>query len=89
MVPTLVNGAIGYLVGTSIAVIGLYISFALPILLRIRAGERFERSAWNIGRHYKWISTSAVVWIAVICELFLMPVSPEAFQGPRTSTGTS
>ena len=38
MLPTLMNGAIGYLVGTSIAVIGLYISFAIPILLRIRAG---------------------------------------------------
>jgi amino acid transporter len=37
MLPTLINGAIGYLVGTSIAVIGLYIAFALPILLRIRA----------------------------------------------------
>jgi amino acid transporter len=51
MLPTLINGAIGYLVGTSIAVIGLYIAFALPILLRIRAGERFERGAWNLGRH--------------------------------------
>ena len=42
MIPTLANGAVGYLVGTSIAVIGLYIAFALPIILRIRAGDRFE-----------------------------------------------
>ena len=39
MLPTLINGAIGYLVGTSIAVIGLYIAFALPIFLRIRLGS--------------------------------------------------
>ena len=39
MLPTLLNAAIGYLVGTSIAVIGLYIAFAMPIYLRIRAGD--------------------------------------------------
>ena len=60
MLPTLANGAIGYLVGTSIAVIGLYIAFALPIILRIRAGDRFEPGAWSLGRHYRWISPIAV-----------------------------
>ena len=60
MLPTLTNAAIGYLVGTSIAVIGLYIAFALPIFLRIRAGDRFEHGAWSLGRHYKWISPLAV-----------------------------
>ena len=81
MLPTLINGAIGYLVGTSIAVIGLYIAFALPIILRIRAGERFERGAWSLGRHYRWISPLAVAWIAVICVLFLLPVSPKGIPG--------
>ena len=88
MIPTLVNGAIGYLVGTSIAVIGLYIAFALPVILRIRAGDRFEHGAWSLGRHYKWISTLAVAWIGVVCLLFLMPVSPKGCRAPRTSTGT-
>ena len=81
MLPTLINGAIGYLVGTSIAVIGLYIAIALPILLRIRAGERFERGAWNLGRHSTWIAPLAVAWIAVICVLFLLPVSPKGIPG--------
>ena len=81
MLPTLINGAIGYLVGTSIAVIGLYIAFALPILLRIRVGERFERGAWNLGRHYRWIAPLALAWIAVICVLFLLPVSPKGIPG--------
>ncbi|MHA6618202.1 amino acid permease [Pseudonocardia sp. DLS-67] len=76
MLPTLVNGVLGYAVGTSIAVIGLYIAFGLPILLRIRAGDRFERGSWHLGDHYKWISTIAVVWIALVCILFLMPLSP-------------
>jgi amino acid transporter len=81
MIPTLANGAIGYLVGTSIAVIGLYISFALPIILRIRAGSRFEHGAGSLGKHYRWISPLAVAWIAVVCVLFLMPVSPKGIPG--------
>ena len=81
MLPTLANAAIGYLVGTSIAVIGLYIAFALPIYLRIRAGDRFEHGAWSLGNHYKWISPLAVIWIVVICILFLLPVSPKGIPG--------
>jgi amino acid transporter len=81
MLPTLANGAIGYLVGTSIAVIGLYIAFALPIILRIRAGNSFEAGAWSLGRHYKWIAPIAVTWIALVCVLFLLPVSPKGVPG--------
>ena len=81
MIPTLANGVVGYAVGTSIAVIGLYIAFGLPIILRIRAGARFEPGAWSLGRHYKWISTLAVAWTAVICVLFLMPISPNGVPG--------
>ncbi len=81
MIPTLVNGGIGYLVGTSIAVIGLYIAFVLPIILRIRAGSRFEPGSWSLGRHYIWISPLAVAWIAVVCVLFLLPVSPKGVPG--------
>jgi amino acid transporter len=77
MIPTLVNGVLGYAVGTSIAVIGLYIAFGLPIVLRIRAGKRFEPGSWSLGGHYRWISTIAVAWIVVVCVLFLMPLSPE------------
>jgi hypothetical protein len=54
MLPTLANGAIGYLVGTSIAVIGLYIAYGVPIYLRWRAGDAFEVGAWSLGKHYKW-----------------------------------
>jgi len=81
MVPTLANGAVGYLVGTSIAVIGLYIAFALPIILRIRAGAGFEGGAWSLGHHYKWIAPLAVAWIALVTVLFLMPVSPNGVPG--------
>jgi amino acid transporter len=78
MLPTLANGAIGYLVGTSIAVIGLYIAYGVPIYLRWRAGDAFEPGAWTLGKHYKWINPIAVVWIVAIVILFLMPTVPTA-----------
>jgi len=76
MIPTLSNAAVGYLVGTSIAVIGLYIAFGIPIYLRLRSGDRFEHGAWSLGRHYKWIGWTSIAWIVFICILFLLPVTP-------------
>ena len=81
MLPTLINPAIGYLVGSSIAVVGLYISMAIPIFLRIRAGDRFQRGAWSLGKHYKWIAPVAVIWILFVCVLFMLPVSPDGVPG--------
>jgi amino acid transporter len=76
MVPTLWNAVVGYLVGTSIAVIGLYIAFAIPVYLRWRAGDRFERGAWHLGERYKWIDPLAIGWIVLICILFILPIAP-------------
>ena len=81
MIPTLANGVVGYAVGTSIAVIGLYIAFGIPIILRIKAGDRFEAGAWTLGERYKWISTISVVWIGLVCILFLMPLTPAGVPG--------
>jgi amino acid transporter len=76
MIPTYWNAATGYLVGTSIAVIGLYIAFILPVILRFRQGDRFEHGAWSLGNHYKWIDVVSIVWVVIISILFLGPVTP-------------
>jgi amino acid transporter len=76
MVPTLWNAVVGYLVGTSIAVIGLYIAFAIPVYLRWRAGDGFQRGAWHLGERYKWIDPLAIAWIMLICILFILPIAP-------------
>src|SRR6266536_6062143 len=75
--PALWWGYVGYAASTAVAVIGLYIAFVLPIILRLRAGESFERGAWHLGKHYKWIDTLAILWIVFICAVFLLP----AYQG--------
>ena len=49
MLPTLYNFFIGYYVGTGIAVIGLYIAFILPVILRYRMKDAFEPGAWSSG----------------------------------------
>lgn len=81
MIPTLWNAVVGYLVGTSIAVIGLYIAFGIPVFLRWRAGDSFERGAWHLGDRYKWIDLLAIAWIALICILFMLPIAPAGVPG--------
>jgi len=73
MIPAYWNYLVGYLVGTGIAVIGLYIAFILPVILRFRLGNRFETGAWTLGRHYKWIDAIAILWVVFIVIIFLMP----------------
>ena len=80
MVPSLFS-LVAYLVATSIAVIGLNIAFALPIILRIKAGDSFEPGAWSLGRHCKWISPVAVVYTGFICIAGILPVSPNGVPG--------
>ena len=42
----------------SIAVIGLYLAFAIPIWQRWRCGDAFESGTWNIGSHWRWMAPS-------------------------------
>jgi amino acid transporter len=73
MIPAYWNYLVGYLVGTGIAVIGLYVAFILPVILRYRMKDRFEPGAWTLGRHYKWIDLIAIIWVAFIVILFMLP----------------
>ena len=81
MVPTWWKPTIGYLVGTSIAIIGLYIAYVIPVYLRWRTGDAFEPGAWSLGRHYRWIDPLAVLWVAFITILFILPVTPGGIPG--------
>jgi amino acid transporter len=70
------NGVVAYAAVTSIATIGLYIAYAIPIYLRLRIGDAWEPGEWNLGKHYKVIGSIAIVWVAFIAVLFLMPITP-------------
>ncbi len=58
---------------TSIATIGLYIAYGIPILLRLIAGDRFQRGPWHLRQWSKPVGIIAVVWIAFIAVLFCLP----------------
>jgi amino acid transporter len=63
---------------TSIAVIGLYVAFAIPIWLRWRHGERFELGRWNNGAKYRWMNPIAVAEIVIVSLYLMMPFVPGA-----------
>jgi amino acid permease (GABA permease) len=66
-----------YAAVTSIAVIGLYIAYVLPTLLRLLLGDRFEPGPWTLGRWSRPIGVISIVWVAFITVLFMLPqVSP-------------
>ena len=59
---------------TSIAVIGLYIAYTIPVFLRCRMGDRFEPGPWTLGNKYKWINPIAIVWVGLCVIIFCLPV---------------
>jgi amino acid transporter len=63
---------------TSIAVIGLYVSFSIPIWLRWKLGDAFEPGEWNNGKKYKWMNLIAVAEIIIVSLYLMMPFVPGA-----------
>lgn len=72
-VPALFNTT-AYLAVTSIAVIGLYIAYVVPVFLRRRRSD-FVPGPWHLGRFSGLIGWVAVVWVIIICVLFVLPPS--------------
>jgi amino acid transporter len=70
------NGYIAYAAVTSVATIGLYIAYAIPIYLRLKAGDAWEPGEWNLGRWYRPIGIIAVLWVVFISILFILPTNP-------------
>jgi amino acid permease (GABA permease) len=71
VLPSLWNTT-AYAAATSIAVIGLYIAYVGPVLLR-RLNPDFEPGPWNLGRWSAPIGWIAIVWVGFICVLFVLP----------------
>ncbi|WVZ69778.1 hypothetical protein U9M48_018512 [Paspalum notatum var. saurae] len=60
----------------SIATIGLYISYALPILFRVTLARKyFAPGPFNLGRYGVLVGWVAVLWVATITVLFSLPVA--------------
>ncbi len=76
------NGApVAFYAVVSVAVIGLYVAFLIPILLRLRMGDRFVPGPWTLGRKYKVIGWIAAIEIIVVSIYFILPFSPAGIPG--------
>ncbi len=73
----------------SIAVIGLYIAYAIPIYLRWRMKDTFEPGSWNNGAKYKWMNPIAFVWVAIVTIIFILPTVPAGVPGNKDFTWSS
>jgi len=71
VLPSLWNTT-AYAAATSIAVIGLYIAYVGPVLLR-RMNPEFRPGPWNLGRWSAPVGWIAIVWVGIICVLFVLP----------------
>jgi len=73
----------------SVAVIGLYLAFLVPIYLRLKLGNKFVQGEWTNGNKYKWMNTIAVAEIAIISIYFILPFSPAGTPGNKDFTWTA
>jgi amino acid transporter len=69
---------------TGISTIGLYLSYGIPLLLKLRAMRRGvwttqANGPWNLGRWSGVVNVIALLWIAFITVLFVLP--PNALTG--------
>ncbi|MDH2429927.1 amino acid permease [Sphaerisporangium sp. TRM90804] len=80
---------VAFLAVVSIAVIGLYLAFLIPIWLRLRMGDGFRPGPWTLGRRYRVFCWIAVIEIAVISVYFVLPISPAGVPGHPDFTWTS
>jgi amino acid permease (GABA permease) len=71
VLPSLWNNT-AYLAVTSIAVIGLYIAYVAPVFLR-RRNPDFRPGPWHLGKWSAPIGWAAIVWVIIICVLFVLP----------------
>ncbi|CAB3394333.1 amino acid permease [Kyrpidia spormannii] len=86
-----------YAVVTSVSVIGLYGSYAIPLALKLRA--RFKGAwadsddgPWNLGKWSTPVNVAAVLWIAFITILFVIAPSDVPLTSSFTlhyATGTA
>jgi amino acid permease (GABA permease) len=63
-----------YAAATSIAVIGLYIAYVAPVFLR-RRNPDFVPGPWNLGKWSAPVGWIAIVWVIIICVLFILPTA--------------
>ncbi len=87
--PNSAGTPVAFLAVTSVSVIGLYIAYTIPVFLRWRMGESFQRGPWTLGAKYKWINPIAFVWVAICVVIFCLPFVPAGVPGNKKFSWSS
>jgi amino acid transporter len=64
--------AAAWFVVTSISTICLYLAYGIPIFLKLRHGLK-AANPWSLGRFSPIVNVIAMMWIAVITIVFMLP----------------
>jgi amino acid transporter len=72
-IPSVVSD-VAYIAVTSIAVIGLYIAYIIPIILR-QSAKDFKPGPWSLGKWSRPIGIVSIVWVVFIVVLFMLPTA--------------
>ncbi|XP_021912206.1 amino-acid permease BAT1 isoform X2 [Carica papaya] len=76
MALTSLGSIVAFQAMVSIATIGLYIAYALPIFFRVTlARKSFVPGPFNLGRYGILVGWVAVLWVVTISVLFSLPVA--------------
>ncbi|EOA23786.1 hypothetical protein CARUB_v10017000mg [Capsella rubella] len=76
MALTSLGSIVAFQAMVSIATIGLYIAYAIPIILRVTlARNTFVPGPFSLGRYGMVVGWVAVLWVATISVLFSLPVA--------------
>jgi amino acid transporter len=70
-----VPSPVAFFAVVSIGVVGLYLSFAIPIYYRWRHGEAFKQGPWNLGNKWKWMAPLALLEIVITSMYAMLPTS--------------
>ncbi|KIY64792.1 APC amino acid permease [Cylindrobasidium torrendii FP15055 ss-10] len=68
------GSTVAFSAATSIATIGLYISYGIPVALRIYNHSHFVRGPFHLGKFSFVVGILTVLWIIFISIAFILPV---------------
>ncbi|KAH9961882.1 amino acid transporter [Russula dissimulans] len=75
------GSSVAFNAATSITTIGLYISYGLPITLRVIYADKFVRGPFHLGKFSYPVAILAVLWVGFISIAFCLPqVNPVTSQ---------
>jgi amino acid transporter len=61
---------------TGICTVGLYLAYILPVILRLRHGDRFQPGPWNLGGKYKVVNVLAIIFVVLVVFALDLPYTP-------------